>query len=306
MEEKKGLFQRLKMGLSKTRETISNSVEAVFKAFVKVDEDLFEELLEALIEADLGAQLAMDITDELRDKVKSERITDGDEVRKALYSILTEKLSVNKPELDLSGKPAVIFVIGVNGVGKTTTIGKLATKLKAEGKSVLLAAADTFRAAAINQLDIWAQRAGVDIIKGSEGADPSSVIFDACTAAKKRNIDVLICDTAGRLHNKKNLMDELSKMYRVISRELPESSKESLLVLDASTGQNALVQAQMFSETSDITGIVLTKLDGTAKGGIVIAIVASLDVPVKYIGVGEEADDLQQFNPLDFSKALFE
>ncbi len=306
MEEKKGLFQRLKAGLTKTREAISESVENVFKAFVKVDEDLFEELLEALIEADLGATLAMDITDELRDKVKSERITDGNEVRNALYEIIAEKLATDTPSLDLSGKPAVIFVIGVNGVGKTTTIGKIASKLKAEGKTVLLAAADTFRAAAINQLDIWAQRAGVDIIKGAEGADPSSVIFDACTAAKKRGADVLICDTAGRLHNKKNLMDELSKMYRVIGRELPESSKETLLVLDASTGQNALVQAQMFAETSEITGIILTKLDGTAKGGIVISIVSSLDIPVKFIGVGEEADDLQPFNPSDFAKALFE
>ena len=306
MEEKKGLFQRLRMGLSKTREAISESVDAVFKAFVKVDEDLFEELLEALIEADLGAQLAMDITDELREHVKSERITDGNDVRSVLYDIIAQKLSVSTPSLNLTGKPAVIFVIGVNGVGKTTSIGKLAAKLKSEGKNVLLAAADTFRAAAINQLDIWAQRAGVDIIKGAEGADPSSVIFDACTAAKKRGADVLICDTAGRLHNKKNLMDELSKMYRVIERELPQSSKESLLVLDASTGQNAVSQAKMFSEAADITGIILTKLDGTAKGGIVISIAASLDVPVKFIGVGEETEDLQSFNPTDFSKALFE
>ena len=306
MEEKKGLFSRLKAGLTKTREAISESVENVFKAFVKVDEDLFEELLEALIEADLGAQLAMDITDELRDRVKSLRITDGNEVRTVLYEIIAEKLESDTPSLDLSGSPSVIFVIGVNGVGKTTTIGKLATKLKAEGKNVLLAAADTFRAAAINQLDIWAQRAGVEIIKGSEGADPSSVVFDACTAAKKRGVDVLICDTAGRLHNKKNLMDELSKMYRVINRELPESSKETLLVLDASTGQNAIVQAQMFAETSEITGIILTKLDGTAKGGIVISIVSNLDIPVKFIGVGEEADDLQPFVPTDFARALFE
>ncbi len=306
MEEKKGLFQRLRQGLSKTREAISESVDSVFKAFVRVDEDLFEELLEALIEADLGAQLSMDITDELRDYVKSNRITDGEGVREALYNIIAEKLSVSTPSLDLSGKPAVIFVIGVNGVGKTTSIGKLAAKLKADGLKVMLCAADTFRAAAINQLDIWAERAGVDIIKGAEGADPSSVIFDACTAAKKRMADVLICDTAGRLHNKKNLMDELSKMYRVIERELPESSKESLLVLDSSTGQNAVAQAKMFSETADITGIILTKLDGTAKGGIVISIVTSLDVPVKFIGVGEEAYDLQPFSPSDFAKAIFE
>jgi len=306
MSEKKGLFQRLREGLTKTRDAISGGVENVFKAFVKVDEDLFEELLEALIEADLGANVSMDIIDELRDKVKTERITDGELVKEALYQIISEKLDVKTPELDLSGKPAVIFVIGVNGVGKTTTIGKLAAKLKAEGKSVILAAADTFRAAAINQLDIWAQRAGVDIVKGAEGADPSSVLFDACTAAKKRNCDVLICDTAGRLHNKKNLMDELTKMYKVIGRELPGSSKETLLVLDSSTGQNALVQAQMFSETSDITGLVLTKLDGTAKGGIVISIVSTLDIPVKFIGVGEDVSDLQPFNPSDFSKALFE
>ena len=301
-----GFFDKLKSGLTKTREAISGSVDNVLKAFVKIDEDLFEELLEALIEADLGAELSMDITDELRDRVKSERITDGNEVKALLQKIIAEKLSVSAPELDLSGKPAVIFVIGVNGVGKTTSIGKLAASLKAEGKSVLLAAADTFRAAAINQLDIWAQRAGVDIIKGGEGADPSSVIFDACTAARKRGVDVLICDTAGRLHNKKNLMDELSKMYKVISRELPESSKESLLVLDSSTGQNAVSQAKLFSEATDITGIILTKLDGSAKGGIVISITSTLDVPVKFIGVGEEIDDLQPFSPEDFSRALFE
>ena len=306
MGEKKGLFQRLRQGLSKTREAISESVDSVFKAFVRVDEDLFEDLLEALIEADLGAQLSMDITDELRDFVKSNRITDGEGVREALYNIIAEKLSVSTPTLDLSGKPAVIFVIGVNGVGKTTSIGKLSAKLRADGLKVMLCAADTFRAAAINQLDIWAERAGVEIVKGAEGADPSSVIFDACTAAKKRGADVLICDTAGRLHNKKNLMDELSKMYRVIERELPESSKESLLVLDSSTGQNAVSQAKMFSETAEITGIILTKLDGTAKGGIVISIVTSLDVPVKFIGVGEEVYDLQPFSPEDFAKAIFE
>lgn len=306
MEEKKGLFSKLKMGLSKTRNALSESVENVFRAFVKIDEELFDELLEALITADIGVNAAMEITDELRDRVKAERITDGNEVKELLKKIIAEKLEKENAVLDLSGKPAVILVIGVNGVGKTTSIGKMAYSLKAEGKSVLVAAADTFRAAAINQLQVWSERVGVDIVKGAEGADPSSVVFDACVAAKTRGADVLIIDTAGRLHNKKNLMEELKKMSRIIEKELPTSSRETLIVLDASTGQNAQVQAQMFSQTAEITGIILTKLDGTAKGGVVISISQSMDIPVKFIGVGEEMDDLQPFSSMDFAKALFE
>ncbi len=305
MEEKKGFFSRLRAGLTKTRESFSEKVDAVLGAFVRVDEDLFEELLDALVLADIGAETAMDIIDKLRAKVKETRTTDAAAVRELLISLLAETLEDESAPLCLSGKPAVIFVIGVNGVGKTTTIGKLAAQLKKEGKSVLLAAADTFRAAAISQLAVWAERAGCEIIKGSEGADPASVVFDACMAAKKRAADVLIVDTAGRLHNKKNLMDELEKMYRVIARELPDASKESLLVLDAATGQNALSQAKLFAEAVPLTGMILTKLDGTAKGGIVIAIRATCNLPVKFIGVGEEIDDLQPFSATDFAAALF-
>lgn len=304
-KEKKGLFARLREGLSKTRESISERVDEVFKAFVKVDEELFEELMDALVLADMGAETAMEVVDELRDRVKSKRITDGNLVKEELCALLSEKLGDEEEGLNLSGKPAVIFVIGVNGVGKTTSIGKLASQLKNDGKRVLLAAADTFRAAAIQQLEIWADRVGVDIVKGSEGADPASVVYDGCMAAKKRDADVLIVDTAGRLHNKKNLMDELGKMYRIIDRELPGASKESLLVLDATTGQNAVSQAELFSKAVPITGLVLTKLDGTAKGGIVIAIRARLGIPVKFIGVGEEAEDLQPFSAHAFAAALF-
>lgn len=306
MKEKKGFFSRLKEGLTKTRESISQHVDNVFKAFVRVDEELFEELLDALVLADIGAETAMEIVDDLRDRVKTKRITDGNDVKKELADLISEKLGDENEALILSGNPAVIFVIGVNGVGKTTTIGKIAAQLQKEGKKVLLAAADTFRAAAIQQLEVWADRVGADIVKGSEGADPASVVYDACMAARKRSADVLICDTAGRLHNKKNLMDELGKMYRVIDRELPEASKECLLVLDATTGQNAVSQAELFSKAVPLTGLVLTKLDGTAKGGIVISIRARLDLPVKFIGVGEGVDDLQPFSALDFSKALFD
>lgn len=299
-------FERLKKGLTKTKEAFAESVDNVFKAFVRVDEELFEQLEEALVEADIGAVTAMEITEELRDRVKSKRITDGNEVRTELCQLISEMLGEEAQGLDLSGSPAVILVIGVNGVGKTTSIGKMAAQLRADGKKVLLAAADTFRAAAIDQLCVWADRAGVDIVKGAEGADPASVVFDACNAAKKRGADVLICDTAGRLHNKKNLMEELKKIYRVIERELPDSKCESLLVLDAGTGQNAVHQAQTFSEAAPLTGIVLTKVDGTAKGGIVISIKSQLQIPVKFIGVGESIDDLQPFSPTDFAKALFD
>lgn len=306
MKEKKGFFSKLKEGLTKTRESISQHVDNVFKAFVRVDEELFEELLDALVLADIGAETAMEIVDDLRDRVKTKRITDGNDVKKELADLISEKLGDENEALILSGNPAVIFVIGVNGVGKTTTIGKIAAQLQKEGKKVLLAAADTFRAAAIQQLEVWADRVGADIVKGSEGADPASVVYDACMAARKRGADVLICDTAGRLHNKKNLMDELGKMYRVIDRELPEASKECLLILDATTGQNAVSQAELFAKAVPLTGLVLTKLDGTAKGGIVISIRARLDLPVKFIGVGEGVDDLQPFSASDFSRALFD
>lgn len=300
-----GLFDKLKQGLGKTRETFKSAVDSVFVAFSSIDEDFYEELTEALILADLGAQTAMDIVDRLKENVKSKRIGSAEEAKEELYAIISDILSGDS-SLDLSGHPAVIMVIGVNGVGKTTSIGKLTHVLKSEGKSVVLAAADTFRAAAAEQLSVWAERNGVPMIRHEEGSDPAAVVFDACAAAKSRKADVLICDTAGRLHNKKNLMDELEKIYRVIKRELPESSLEVLLVLDATTGQNAVNQAEMFKETADITGIVLTKLDGTAKGGIVINIKRKLGIPVKFIGVGEGIDDLQPFDPESFSKALFE
>ena len=305
-KEKRGFFSKLRAGLSKTRDSFSQHVDTVLKAFVKVDEALFEELEDALVLADMGAETAMEIVEDLRDRVKTKRITDGEEVKRELASLIEEKLGEETEELVLAGDPAVIFVIGVNGVGKTTTIGKLAAKLEKDGKRVLLAAADTFRAAAIEQLQVWAERVGCEIVKGNEGADPASVLFDACTAAKKRGADVLICDTAGRLHNKKNLMDELGKMYRVIDRELPAASKECLLVLDATTGQNAVSQAELFSKAVPISGLVLTKLDGTAKGGIVVAIRARLGVPVKFIGVGEDVEDLQPFSPKEFARALFD
>lgn len=301
-----GFFDKLKAGLKKTSDAISNQVNEVLGAFVKVDEELFESLEEALVMADIGVETSEYITEELRSRVKSKHITDGNDVKKELQAVISGILSEHDSRMKLDTAPSVILVIGVNGVGKTTSIGKLAAHYKAQGKKVLLAAADTFRAAAIDQLDIWAQRCGCDIIKHQEQSDPASVVFDACAAAKARGADILICDTAGRLHNKKNLMAELEKINRVISRELPEASRETLLVLDAATGQNAVSQAKLFSEAADITGIVLTKLDGTAKGGIVIAISKEQSIPVKFVGVGEGADDLQEFNPADFSRALFE
>ncbi len=301
-----GLFEKLKAGLKKTSSAISQQVNNVFSVFVKVDEELFENLEEALIMADLGMETAVELIDELRDRVKKKHIQDGNEVKTELQAVISDALTELDSEMKLETTPSVILVIGVNGVGKTTSIGKMAMHYKSQGKRVLLAAADTFRAAAIDQLGIWAERAGVDIIKHQEGSDPASVVFDACSAAKARGCDVLICDTAGRLHNKKNLMAELEKISRVIGRELPGASRENLLVLDATTGQNAVSQAKLFSEVSDITGIVLTKLDGTAKGGIVISIAKEQDIPVKFIGVGEGIDDLQVFNARDFARALFD
>ena len=303
---KMGFFDKLKQGLGRTKEAISEQVNQVFKVFIKVDEEFFEELEEALIMADLGAETSAKIIETLRDRVKTKRITDGNDVKQELQNIISEMLSENDCSMDLSSKPAVILVIGVNGVGKTTSIGKLAAHYKARGKKVMLAAADTFRAAAIDQLDIWAERSGCEIIKQKENSDPAAVVFDACNAAKARNCDILICDTAGRLHNKKNLMAELNKISRVIERELPGASREVLLVLDAATGQNALSQAKLFSEAAEITGIILTKLDGTAKGGVIVAISQEQRIPVKFIGVGEGLEDLQEFHPQEFAKALFE
>ena len=301
-----GFFDKLKNGLTKTRESIAKQVNNVFSVFVKVDDELFENLEEALIMADIGVETSTYIIEKLRDNVKHKHITDGNLVKEELKSIISEILSTLDTTVDTSTTPSVILVIGVNGVGKTTSIGKIASHYKSMGKKVLLAAADTFRAAAIDQLDIWAQRSGCDIIKHQENSDPAAVVFDACTAAKARGADILICDTAGRLHNKKNLMAELAKINRVIERELPDSARETLLVLDATTGQNAVSQANLFSEAADITGIILTKLDGTAKGGIVISIAKEQNVPVKFVGVGEGIDDLQEFNSDDFAKAIFE
>lgn len=303
--EKKGLFARLKEGLGKTRDSFNEKLDNVFSVFTKVDDDLYDELEEALILADIGGQTSFEIVEQLRENVKTKHIHDGEEAKAELKNIICEILSANDCELRLETKPTVILVIGVNGVGKTTTIGKLTSKLKAEGKSVVLGAADTFRAAAADQLEIWAERNDVPIVRLTEGADPAAVVFDACSSAKSKGADVCICDTAGRLHNKKNLMDELGKIYRVIERELPEAQKEILLVLDATTGQNAVNQAEEFNKVAEISGIVLTKLDGTAKGGIVVNICKKLGVPVKFVGVGEGIDDLQVFDPMAFAEALF-
>ena len=298
-------FEKLKNGLEKTKTSIFGQVNNLFKAFVKVDEELLEELEELLIAADVGFESTEEIIEKLRERIKDERLSDAEETKEALIEILKGMIGDGEP-LDLSTTPAVILVIGVNGVGKTTSIAKIAHHLISSGKKVVLAAGDTFRAAAIDQLQIWADRAGADLIKNTEGSDPAAVVFDAVSAAKSRKADVLIIDTAGRLHNKKNLMDELSKINRVIGRELPDSSRETLLVLDSTTGQNAVRQAKEFKVSADITGLVLTKLDGTAKGGIVFSIKNELDIPVKYIGVGEKIDDLQPFSADDFVKALFE
>ena len=300
-----GFFDKIKAGLSKTRAAISGSVDNILKSFVAIDEDFFEELEEALIMADLGGETSMAIVDELRDRVKAGRIRDGEEIKIELQNIISEILTEQDTTLTLQGKPAVILVIGVNGVGKTTSIGKIAASLKKEGKKVILAAGDTFRAAAAEQLTIWSERAGVDIVRHAEGADPGAVVFDAIAAAKARGHDVIICDTAGRLHNKQDLMNELAKISKIIDRELPGTPVEKLLVLDATTGQNAVEQARQFSASCGVTGIVLTKLDGTAKGGIVVSICRNLKIPVKFVGVGEGMEDLMPFDAADFAKALF-
>ncbi len=300
-----GFFEKLKNGLKKTRAEITDKIDKILVSMGKIDEELFEELEEVLISADLGVETTMEIVEELRRKVKENKVTQAVDVKELLKDQLANILGDEKGELSFSTTPSVIVVVGVNGVGKTTSIGKISYLLKQMGKKVVIAAGDTFRAAAIEQVEVWANRAGVDIIKHSEGADPSAVIFDAIQAAKSRKADVLICDTAGRLHTKKNLMEELKKIYRVIKRELPEADMETLLVLDATTGQNAVTQAKVFSEAAAVTGLVLTKLDGTAKGGIVIAIKSELNVPVKLVGVGEQLDDLQWFDSKEFIEALF-
>ncbi len=303
--KKQGFFEKLKNGLKKTKDGFMSKLELLMNSFTKIDEDFFDELEETLILSDIGAETSMQICDKLRQAVKRTGATDPADVKQLLRDIIAEMLTGDN-ELKLDTTPSVIMVIGVNGAGKTTTIGKLAANLRAQGKKVIVAAADTFRAAAIDQLNVWTDRAGVDIVKHTEGSDPAAVVFDALTAAKARGADVVLCDTAGRLHNKKNLMEELKKIARVINREVPDASVETLLVLDATTGQNAVNQAKLFSESAEITGIVLTKLDGTAKGGIIIPIKNELGISVKLVGVGEKIDDLQPFVPADYVRALFE
>ncbi len=305
VEEKVNLFERLKKGLNKAKQGITDKIDTVLKSYTKVDEELLEELEEILITADVGVNTTMEIIDSLRDKIKVKGITNPQDVKEELKDIIENILKEENTKLDVSHSPTIIIMVGVNGVGKTTTIGKLSKKYKDEGKKVLVAAGDTFRAAAIEQLEVWATRSNVDIIKHQEGADPGAVIFDAIKAAKARKVDLLICDTAGRLHNKANLMNELGKVFKIIAREFPEAKKEVLLVVDATTGQNAVSQAKTFKEVCDITGIVLTKLDGTAKGGVVLAVKNEVDVPVKLIGVGETVEDLQDFDAKAFSEALF-
>lgn len=295
-----GFFDKLKSGLGKTKTNFTN----VFASFRKVDEELLEELEDMLIMSDLGSETTIKIIDNLRNRIKRERIQEVEDVKQALRDEMKAILEKENQELQLNTTPSVILVVGVNGVGKTTSIGKIANKLKSEGKKVVIAAADTFRAAAVEQIEIWGKRAGVEVIKKQEGSDPASVVFDACQVAKNTNADVLICDTAGRLHNKQNLMDELSKMQKVIEKELPNAAKEVLLVLDATTGQNAILQVKAFKETVGITGIVLTKLDGTAKGGVVVGIVSENNIPVKFIGIGEQIDDMERFNASDFVSAI--
>lgn len=304
-EEKVGFFKRLVSGLSKTRDSFVNGMDSIFHSFSHIDEDFYEELEETLIMGDLGVNATYNILDDLRDKVKERHIKDPMDCRQILIDSIKEQMDVGETAYEFENQTSVVMVIGVNGVGKTTTIGKLAGKLKAQDKKVIMAAADTFRAAAGEQLKEWAKRAQVDIVSSQEGSDPASVVYDAVAAAKARHADVLLCDTAGRLHNKKNLMEELRKMNRIIDREFPEAFRETLVVLDATTGQNALQQAKDFNDVADITGIVLTKMDGTAKGGIAVAIQSELGIPVKYIGVGESIDDLQKFDADTFVNALF-
>ncbi|MBR0382166.1 MAG: signal recognition particle-docking protein FtsY [Eubacterium sp.] len=306
MEENSSFFGKLVSGLSKTRENITSGLDSLFHAFSTIDEDFYEELEEVLIMGDIGVETTMNIIDELREKVKEAHIYKPEECRNLLISLIREQMAVDETAYEFENRKSVVLVIGVNGVGKTTTIGKIAHLLKKQDKKVMLAAADTFRAAAIEQLTEWADRAKADIIAQQEGSDPAAVVYDACQAAKSRGTDVLLCDTAGRLHNKKNLMNELAKINRVISREMPDAYMETLIVLDGTTGQNALVQAREFKEVADISGIVMTKLDGTAKGGIAIAVQAELGIPVKYIGVGEGIDDLNKFDPDAFVEALFD
>jgi len=300
-----GLFSKIKAGLQKTKASISDGITNIINSFTKIDEDLFEELEELLVMSDVGVETSLKICEELRARVKRDGITDPSQTKGIMHDIIVEMLGCDTA-LKLDTKPSVILVIGVNGVGKTTTIGKMSLMLKDSGKKIVLGAADTFRAAAIDQLGVWADRAGVSMVKSVEGSDPASVVFDTIASAKSKGADVIICDTAGRLHNKKNLMDELAKIYRIIKRELPDASIETLLVLDAATGQNAVNQAREFKNVADITGIVLTKLDGTAKGGIVIAIHNELGIPVKYVGVGEGIDDLQPFDAKEFADGIFD
>lgn len=305
MGEKKGFFKRLVSGLAKTRDNIVSGIDSIFNGFSSIDEDFYEELEEILIMGDLGIHTTMKIIEDLKAKVKENHIKEPAECKQLLIDSIKEQMSIGDTAYEFENRTSVVLVIGVNGVGKTTTVGKLAGKLREEGKKVVLAAADTFRAAAGEQLTEWARRADAYMIGGQEGADPAAIVYDAVQAAKARKADVLLCDTAGRLHNKKNLMEELKKINRIIDREFPEAYRETLVVLDGTTGQNALAQAREFKEAADITGIVLTKLDGTAKGGIAVAIQAELGIPVKYIGVGEHIEDLQKFDPDEFVNALF-
>lgn len=305
MEEKKGFFKRLVSGLTKTRDNIVSGMDSIFYGFSHIDEDFYEELEETLIMGDLGVRTTMNILEDLRAKVKAQHIKEPADCRQLLIESIKEQMDVGETAYDFEDRQSVVFVIGVNGVGKTTTIGKLAGKFHAQHKKVIMAAADTFRAAAGEQLKEWANRAQVEMIGGQEGSDPAAVVFDAVAAAKARKADILLCDTAGRLHNKKNLMEELKKINRIIDREYSEAYRETMVVLDATTGQNALNQAKEFNEVADITGVILTKMDGTAKGGIAVAIQAELGIPVKYIGVGEGIEDLQKFDADEFVNALF-
>lgn len=306
MGEKKGFFSKLISGLTKTRDNLKSGIDSIFSGFSEIDEDFYEELEEVLIMADIGVNTTERIIENLRDKVKEQKIKEISVCRKLLIDSIKEQMAVDETAYEFEHKKSVVLLIGVNGVGKTTSVGKLAGQLKGQGRKVILAAADTFRAAAIEQLTEWANRANVELIAGQEGGDPAAVVFDAVNAAKARKADVLICDTAGRLHNKKNLMEELRKINRIIEREFPDAHRETLVVLDGTTGQNALAQAKQFGEVADITGIILTKLDGTAKGGIAIAIQSEMNIPVKYIGIGEQIDDLQKFDADAFVDALFE